>query len=107
MWLFQSVFGAVSLGRPACSRVTGGGMKSRRLPPRCNLFLSTQLERIGELAASEFRLAEALDRCEIGGLTTNLPLLRHIARHPDFVHNHLNTRWLEKTGLPGFSAQQE
>lgn len=60
MWLFQPVFGAVSLGRPACSRVTGCGMKSRRLPPRCNLFLSTQLERIGELAASEFRCDSAV-----------------------------------------------
>ncbi len=53
------------------------------------------------------RLAAALDRCAIDGLTTNLPLLRYIARHPDFIENKLNTRWLENTGLPAFGAQQE
>ena len=53
------------------------------------------------------RLQAALDRCAIDGLTTNLPLLRHIARHPDFMENQLNTRWLEATGLPAFGDTPE
>ena len=77
------------------------------VPPFYDSMIGKLIVTASTRAACVERLAEALDRCEIGGLTTNLPLLRHIARHPDFVHNHLNTRWLEKTGLPGFSAQQE
>ena len=52
--------GATSLGSVACSRVTAGAMQSRRLPPQLNLFLSTREERIGELAASEFRCDSAI-----------------------------------------------
>lgn len=53
------------------------------------------------------RLQAALDDFTVEGLTTNLPLLRAIARHPDFMDNRLNTRWLEQTLLPTFAATQE
>ncbi len=53
------------------------------------------------------RLADALDRFEIEGLTTNLPLLRHIAHHPDFMANDIHTRWLEQTVLPGFEQSRD
>ncbi len=48
------------------------------------------------------RLIAALDRFEIGGIKTNLPLLRHIARHEEFRANEINTRWLEQHVLPAF-----
>ncbi len=53
------------------------------------------------------RLRGALDAFEIGGLTTNLPLLKFIAAHPDYAANRLNTRWLEQTLLPAFEATKE
>ena len=53
------------------------------------------------------RLQAALENFTVEGLTTNLPLLRYIAAHPDFIENRLNTRWLEQTLLPAFSATQE
>ena len=51
------------------------------------------------------RLAQALDRFEIEGIATNLPLLRFIARHPDFLANRLTTRWLEQTLLPAYERR--
>lgn len=53
------------------------------------------------------RLADALDRFELDGLVTNLPLLRFIARHPEFRENRINTRWLEQTLLPSYAAREE
>ena len=77
------------------------------VPPFYDSMIGKLIVTAATREACVERLIGALDRCEIGGLTTNLPLLRFIARHPDFMHNHLNTRWLEKTGLPAFGAQQE
>ncbi len=77
------------------------------VPPFYDSMIGKLIVTAASREACVERLIEALERCEIGGLTTNLPLLRFIARHPDFMHNHLNTRWLEKTGLPAFGAQQE
>ena len=77
------------------------------VPPFYDSMIGKLIVTAATREACVERLAAALERCEIGGLTTNLPLLRFIARHPDFMHNHLNTRWLEKTGLPAFGAQQE
>ena len=53
------------------------------------------------------RLADALDRFELDGLVTNLPLLRFIARHPEFRENRINTRWLEQTLLPSYASREE
>lgn len=41
------------------------------------------------------RACVALDSSEVGGLATNLPLLRFIAAHPDFRDDTIHTRWLE------------
>ena len=53
------------------------------------------------------RLQAALADFEVAGLTTNLPLLKFIAAHPDFAANQLNTRWLEQVLLPAFASTQE
>lgn len=52
------------------------------------------------------RLGDALAAFEIGGIPTNLSLLRAIACHPDFVANRFDTRWLERTVLPVYSARK-
>jgi acetyl/propionyl-CoA carboxylase alpha subunit len=46
------------------------------------------------------RLRAALDDVVVLGLTTNLPLLRAVAAHPDFEGGALDTGWLERTWQP-------
>lgn len=41
------------------------------------------------------RLRAALDDFDIGGITTNIPLLRRLAADPDFIDNRTSTRWLD------------
>lgn len=53
------------------------------------------------------KLRSALDSFAVGGIATNLTLLRFIAAHPDFAANRLDTRWLERTLLPAFRARSE
>lgn len=50
------------------------------------------------------RLGHALDEFRVEGIATNIDLLRHIVRHPDFVSNQITTRWLEQTLLPGYET---
>ena len=46
------------------------------------------------------RLRAALDDVVVLGLTTNLPLLRAVASHPDFERGGVDTGWLERTWQP-------
>ncbi|QAY61710.1 ATP-grasp domain-containing protein [Microbacterium protaetiae] len=39
-------------------------------------------------------MSRALGRFQIGGVRSNLPLLREIIRHPDFAENAVTTHWL-------------
>jgi acetyl-CoA carboxylase biotin carboxylase subunit len=48
------------------------------------------------------RLRAALREFSVDGVATNLPLLRFIADHPDYVANRLTTRWLEQTLIPAY-----
>jgi acetyl-CoA carboxylase biotin carboxylase subunit len=41
------------------------------------------------------RLADALERFEVGGIATNIPYLRALVRHADFAADRVHTRWLE------------
>lgn len=52
------------------------------------------------------RLRAALADFQIDGICTNLPLLRFITNHADFIGNRINTRWLEQTVLPAYTAQK-
>lgn len=52
------------------------------------------------------RLAEALNQFCIEGLATNLPIQRFIAAHPDFAANMIDTKWLERVGLPEYAKTQ-
>jgi acetyl/propionyl-CoA carboxylase alpha subunit len=46
------------------------------------------------------RLRAALDDVVVLGLTTNLPLLRAVAAHPEFERGAVDTGWLERTWRP-------
>jgi len=77
------------------------------VPPFYDSMIGKLIVTAANRAECVERLQAALARTEVDGLTTNLPLLRHIAQQPDFIDNQLNTRWLETTGLPAFGAKQE
>jgi 3-methylcrotonyl-CoA carboxylase alpha subunit len=56
-------------------------------------------------AAAIGRLRQALDGYAVLGVTTNLPLLRAIAAHPDFAAGATHTGFLEASGLAGQSFE--
>ena len=72
------------------------------VPPYYDSMIGKLIVTAHDRPSCVTRLADALDDFAIEGLTTNLPLLRYIARHEDFVSNHFHTRWLEQTLLPAF-----
>ena len=53
------------------------------------------------------RLSAALESFEIGGIRSNLELLRFIVRHTDYRANRVDTRWLERVLLPAFRQPKE
>jgi len=77
------------------------------VPPFYDSMIGKLIVTAANRAECVMRLQAALEEFEVAGLTTNLPLLRFIAAHPDYLANRLNTRWLEKTLLPAFEATQE
>jgi acetyl-CoA carboxylase biotin carboxylase subunit len=47
-------------------------------------------------AAALARLRGALNRCEIGGVTTNLPMHAELAAHPEFAAGGVDTAWFPR-----------
>jgi acetyl-CoA carboxylase, biotin carboxylase subunit len=76
------------------------------IPPYYDSMIGKLIVTASTRADCVTRMQRALDDFVIDGLTTNLPLLRQIAAHPDFINNQLNTRWLEHTLLPAFSSKE-
>jgi acetyl-CoA carboxylase biotin carboxylase subunit len=56
-------------------------------------------------AAAAAKLADALGQVEIDGLKTNLPLLRRVAAHPDFLAARLSTDFLSRMSAPAASGR--
>ena len=54
----------------------------------------------GDRTQAVERMGGALDAFRIGGIDTNLAFQARLVRHPDFVINSLNTRWLEDVFMP-------
>jgi len=74
------------------------------VPPFYDSMIGKLIVTANDRAGAVERLIVALDEFKIDGVTTNLPLLRHIARHEDFRDNQISTRWLEQQVLPDFQA---
>ncbi|MEX2482749.1 MAG: biotin carboxylase N-terminal domain-containing protein [Gammaproteobacteria bacterium] len=72
------------------------------VPPYYDSMIGKLIVTAADREACVARLADALEDFHIDGLVTNLPLLRYIARHEDFIDNRIHTRWLEQTLLPAF-----
>jgi acetyl-CoA carboxylase biotin carboxylase subunit len=52
-------------------------------------------------------LRAALELFVVEGISTNIPFLRAIAAHPDFVGNRVDTRWLENVFLPQYGQPKD
>jgi acetyl-CoA carboxylase, biotin carboxylase subunit len=75
-----------------------------RIPPFYDSMVGKLIVHGATRKLAVQRMSDALDRFEVAGVPTTIPLLRAIVRHPDFIQNDLHTRWLEKAILPGANA---
>jgi acetyl-CoA carboxylase biotin carboxylase subunit len=73
------------------------------VPPFYDSMIAKLIVSGADRAQAVQRLAAALADFEIGGIATNIPLLRFIAAHADFIENRITTRWLEQTVLPAYA----
>ncbi len=83
------------------SAVTEGTM----VPPYYDSMIAKLIVRGANREQALQRLEAALARFEVGGLATNIPLLKAIVAHEDFRANRLGTQWLETTLLPTFRSE--
>lgn len=80
---------------PAEVRVDSGFEAGDVVPPYYDSLLAKLIVHDDTRAAAIMRLEHALAACRIEGLTTNLPLLRAITRHPAFHNGATTTTFLQ------------
>ena len=85
----------------------GGGVRldshcraGYRVPHYYDSMIAKLIVRADDRAEAVERMGGALEEFGIGGIDTNLKFQARLVRHPDFVANRLNTRWLEDVFLP-------
>jgi acetyl-CoA carboxylase biotin carboxylase subunit len=75
------------------------------VPPYYDSMIAKLIVHGPDRASAVMRLRNALDDFAVEGVATNIPFLRGIAAHPDFIDNRLDTRWLESVFLPHFGQR--
>ena len=73
------------------------------VPPFYDSMIAKLIVRADDRAEAVARMGEALEAFQIGGIDTNLAFQARLVRHPDFVTNRLNTRWLEDAFMPSLT----
>jgi acetyl-CoA carboxylase biotin carboxylase subunit len=68
-----------------------------RITPHYDSLLAKLIAHGVDRADALAKLRAALARCEVGGVTTNLPMYAALADDPEFVQGGVDTAW-----LPGF-----
>ncbi len=69
------------------------------VPIHYDPMLAKLITRGNDREEARARMDAALYVYRIEGPTTNLPFLRWIVNHPDFVANRVDTRWLERVQM--------
>ena len=77
------------------------------VPPFYDSMIAKLIVHAADRLSAIARLRAALDAFTVEGVATNIPLLRRIAAHPDFIGNRLDTRWLESVFLPQYREPKE
>jgi acetyl-CoA carboxylase biotin carboxylase subunit len=85
-------------------RVDAAVMEGSVVPPFYDSMIAKLIVRGDTRDHAIDRLIKALQRFEVEGVATNIPLLTAIVTHEDFRNNNISTRWLETTLLPSFGA---
>ncbi|MBV8613758.1 MAG: ATP-grasp domain-containing protein, partial [Acetobacteraceae bacterium] len=85
-------------------RVDTAVAEGAMVPPFYDSMIAKLIVHGADRPQAVARLRAALDGFVVEGIATNLPLLRFIAAHPDYIHNRVDTRWLERTLLPAWRA---
>ncbi|WP_166875599.1 acetyl/propionyl/methylcrotonyl-CoA carboxylase subunit alpha [Salinibacterium sp. ZJ450] len=95
---FQPSPGRVTRWRPPATggiRVDSHIYEGYLFPPYYDALMGKLIAFGADRAAAVEQVQRALDRFEIAGPRTNLPLLQAITAHPDFTANTVTTHWLE------------
>jgi acetyl-CoA carboxylase biotin carboxylase subunit len=66
------------------------------VPPYYDSLLAKLIVHGRDRAEALARLAQALDSFILEGVTTTIPFLARVIRHPDFVAGHVDTKFLER-----------
>jgi acetyl-CoA carboxylase biotin carboxylase subunit len=76
------------------------------VPPFYDSMIGKLIVRGENRADAVERMRQALADFQIEGIASNLPLLRAIVAHPDYLENQIETRWLERLILPSFGISK-
>jgi acetyl-CoA carboxylase biotin carboxylase subunit len=77
------------------------------VPPFYDSMIAKLIVHAHDRTAAVMRLRAALDSFVVEGISTNIPFLRAIAAHPDFIGNRVDTRWLESVFLPQYGQPKD
>jgi acetyl-CoA carboxylase biotin carboxylase subunit len=77
------------------------------VPPFYDSMIAKLIVHAHDRSAAVERLRAALESFVVEGISTNIPFLRAIAAHPDFVDNRVDTRWLENVLLPQYGQPKD
>jgi acetyl-CoA carboxylase biotin carboxylase subunit len=75
------------------------------VPPYYDSLLAKVIVHGPDRRTAIERMRAALDHVQVGGIATNLELLKSILGHPDFQADRINTRWLEHELLPATTGR--
>jgi acetyl-CoA carboxylase biotin carboxylase subunit len=81
---------------PAEVRVDTHVQPGSAVPPNYDSLLAKVIAHGADRAAALRRLRGALDRCEIGGVATNLGMHRALLADPEFARGGVDTGYLER-----------
>jgi acetyl-CoA carboxylase biotin carboxylase subunit len=101
--------GRIQLWRPPHGkgiRVDTAMTEGALVPPYYDSMIAKLIVHGPDRASAVMRLREALDDFAVEGVATNIPFLRGIVAHPDFIDNRLDTRWLESVFMPHFGERR-
>ena len=77
------------------------------VPPFYDSMIAKLIVHAPDRSKSVERLRAALESFVVEGISTNIPFLRSIAAHPDFISNRVDTRWLESVFLPQYGQPKD
>lgn len=72
------------------------------IPPYYDSMIAKLLVHGADRAAALNKINAVLNAAKVGGIRSNLELLRFLSAHPDVLSNDFDTRWAERVLMPQF-----